>query len=359
MAATWIWRAAPPSSSSTACRGPRTSRSSTSTPRSASRPTAQSDFTRLVGAASRAQARRLDGPLRRARRVPRRRVRPDGQKVLVVYTDGGDTRSTMTYTDVLTTLKASRRDGLRHRLPASTSPHSSRTEQRLQLQQIADIDRRPGLLPDVAQGNRQDLRSHRRRARLALPAGYVSSNTRTDGTWRPVEVRLKRADLRGVKIRTRKGYYAPFKAAGGASKPRMASHVRPLLARLRLRAARRSGAGDRRARRTASSAATRTRCCSASPARARRSPWPRSIARVNRPTLVMAHNKTLAAQLYQEFRRSSRTTPSSISSPTTTTTSPRPTCRPPTRTSRRKRRSTTRSTACGCRRRARSSSGAT
>ena len=26
------------------------------------------------------------------------------------------------------------------------------------------------------------------------------------------------------------------------------------------------------------------------------------IARVNRPTLVMAHNKTLAAQLYQEFR---------------------------------------------------------
>ena len=29
----------------------------------------------------------------------------------------------------------------------------------------------------------------------------------------------------------------------------------------------------------------------------------RTIARVNRPTLVMVHNKTLAAQLYQEFRR--------------------------------------------------------
>src|SRR5437879_907106 len=27
------------------------------------------------------------------------------------------------------------------------------------------------------------------------------------------------------------------------------------------------------------------------------------VANVNRPTLVMAHNKTLAAQLYQEFRR--------------------------------------------------------
>src|SRR5258708_335037 len=28
-----------------------------------------------------------------------------------------------------------------------------------------------------------------------------------------------------------------------------------------------------------------------------------TIAKVNRPTLVMVHNKTLAAQLYQEFRR--------------------------------------------------------
>src|SRR2546429_9539731 len=28
-----------------------------------------------------------------------------------------------------------------------------------------------------------------------------------------------------------------------------------------------------------------------------------TIARVNRPTLGMAHNKTLAAQLFQEFRR--------------------------------------------------------
>src|SRR3954466_13013778 len=28
-----------------------------------------------------------------------------------------------------------------------------------------------------------------------------------------------------------------------------------------------------------------------------------AIARANRPTLVMVHNKTLAAQLYQEFRR--------------------------------------------------------
>ena len=54
------------------------------------------------------------------------------------------------------------------------------------------------------------------------------------------------------------------------------------------------------------------------------------IARVNRPALVLSHNKTLAAQLYGEFRSSSPTTPSSTSSATTTTTSPKPTCRRPT-----------------------------
>ena len=51
------------------------------------------------------------------------------------------------------------------------------------------------------------------------------------------------------------------------------------------------------------------------------------IESVQKPTLVMAHNKTLAAQLYQEFRSSSRRTRSSTSSATTTTSSPRRTCR--------------------------------
>ena len=51
------------------------------------------------------------------------------------------------------------------------------------------------------------------------------------------------------------------------------------------------------------------------------------IAAVQRPTLVISHNKTLAAQLYSEFKSSSRRTPSSTSSATTTTTSPRPTSR--------------------------------
>jgi excinuclease ABC subunit B len=59
------------------------------------------------------------------------------------------------------------------------------------------------------------------------------------------------------------------------------------------------------------------------------------IARLGRPAIVFAPNKTLAAQLYSEFREFFPRTRSSTSSATTTTTSPRPTCRSATCSSRR------------------------
>ena len=61
-------------------------------------------------------------------------------------------------------------------------------------------------------------------------------------------------------------------------------------------------AGDRRARRTASTPARPTSCCSARPEPASRATTAWLIEQVQRPTLVLAHNKTLAAQLANEFR---------------------------------------------------------
>lgn len=49
------------------------------------------------------------------------------------------------------------------------------------------------------------------------------------------------------------------------------------------------------------------------------------IADLQRPTMVLAPNKTLAAQLYGEMKEFSRRMPSSISSPTTITISRKPT----------------------------------
>ena len=61
-----------------------------------------------------------------------------GQKVLIVFTDGGDTRSTLTYVDLLNALKASDVSvyaiGFLEHQPASV-----RTQQRLQLAQLADL----------------------------------------------------------------------------------------------------------------------------------------------------------------------------------------------------------------------------
>ena len=52
------------------------------------------------------------------------------------------------------------------------------------------------------------------------------------------------------------------------------------------------------------------------------------VQAVQRPTLVLAPNKTLAAQLYGEFREFfPHNSVGNTSSPTTTTTSRKPTCR--------------------------------
>lgn len=59
------------------------------------------------------------------------------------------------------------------------------------------------------------------------------------------------------------------------------------------------------------------------------------IADLQRPTMVLAPNKTLAAQLYGEMKGSSRKMRWSISFPTTITTSLKPTCRALTPSSRR------------------------
>lgn len=48
------------------------------------------------------------------------------------------------------------------------------------------------------------------------------------------------------------------------------------------------------------------------------------IAAVGKPTLIVSHNKTLAAQLYGEMKRFFRRTRWSTMCPTTTTTSPKP-----------------------------------
>jgi Ca-activated chloride channel family protein len=134
-----------------------------------------------------------------------------GQKVLIIFTDGGDTRSTLTYVDLLNALKASDVSvyaiGFLEHQPASV-----RTQQRLQLAQLADLTGGQAFFPV----SMKEVESMYDRIVAEIDSryllGYVSSDRRTNGAWRSVEVRLTRPDLRQARIRTRKGYFAPYVA---------------------------------------------------------------------------------------------------------------------------------------------------
>ena len=100
-------RAPPRSSSSTRSTTPPTSRSWTSTPKSASRASAPTT-TRAWSSAS-AGASPTAGPrsTTRSASISTAPQSQDGQKILVLYTDGGDTRSSLTFRDMLDLCKAS------------------------------------------------------------------------------------------------------------------------------------------------------------------------------------------------------------------------------------------------------------
>jgi len=178
----------------------------------------QSDFTRLV---SRLRGRKPDGwtALWDAMGTYLEHSQDQtGQKVLIVFTDGGDTRSAMTYVDLLTAIKAT--DVSVYAIGfLENQPPSVRTGQRLQLSQLADITGGQAFFPMSMKevDGMYDKIVAEIDSRYLL--GYVSSDQRTDGAWRSVEVRLTKGDPTKTRIRTRKGYYGPYVAPSAKGNP--------------------------------------------------------------------------------------------------------------------------------------------
>ena len=267
-----------------------------------------------------------------------------GEKIMVAYTDGGDTRSVMSFGDALTALKASdvtvyivgflENQGAREKL-----------EQRMRLTQIAEATGGlaffPGTKKDIDLAYEQvqgDVKSR-------YLIGYVSSNQANDGTLAetgrpaespgseggqdPIAQGLLRPDApRAVAARRSKQHLRPIRERWQGLPARPTWHVRTC----------QRGATDGTIREIRSSFAPmpstydRFQLVSSFELRGdqpraidelvsgleRGDPFQtllgvtgsgktftmaQTIARVNRPALVMVHNKTLAAQLYQEFRR--------------------------------------------------------
>jgi Ca-activated chloride channel family protein len=131
----------------------------------------------------------------------------NGRTILVLYTDGGDTRSAIGFGDALTLVRAS--DVTIYAVGfLDHQPSSVKAEQRMRLQQITDATGGQAFFPmsmkeiDAA----YDKIVAQIRAQYSL--GFASTNTKTDGQWRDVKIRVKRPD---VRIQARKGYFAPYK----------------------------------------------------------------------------------------------------------------------------------------------------
>lgn len=132
----------------------------------------------------------------------------EGRKVLVLYTDGGDNASSLSFDDLSNLLKAS--DVTVHAI--GFLEHQSagvKLELRSRLLRLAELAGGQAFFPQSV----RDLDKVYTRVAAEIDAqysmGYVSSNTRTDGTWRKVEVRVTRPGLKDIKVRARQGYFAP------------------------------------------------------------------------------------------------------------------------------------------------------
>ncbi len=133
-----------------------------------------------------------------------------GQKVLVMYTDGGDTRSSLTVTDLLDMLRAS--DVTIYVLGYLEHQSSSaRNEQRMQLQRIASMTGGQAFFPTSLKEVDKLYETIQRELSARYSLGYTSTDARADGKWREVKIRVKRSDLKNAKIRTRGGYFAPIR----------------------------------------------------------------------------------------------------------------------------------------------------
>jgi Ca-activated chloride channel family protein len=135
-----------------------------------------------------------------------------GRKFLILYTDGGDTRSSMTFGELVNLIKAS--DVTVYAIGFLEHQSASvRNELRMRLQQIAEITGGQALFPSSIKQLDEMYEKILKEMTARYTLGYVSTDTRTDGAWRNVQIRVTRPDLKGAKIRTRKGYFGPYVAA--------------------------------------------------------------------------------------------------------------------------------------------------
>jgi Ca-activated chloride channel family protein len=129
-----------------------------------------------------------------------------GRKVLVVYTDGGDTSSSRTWDEAVRILRAS--DVTVFSVGFITGRGSERALDQNKLNEIARLTGGRAVFPTSIKEVEPMYSAIAKEIHAQYLLGYVSTNTARDGKWRKVEIKLKRPPSERLQVRTRQGYFA-------------------------------------------------------------------------------------------------------------------------------------------------------
>jgi Ca-activated chloride channel homolog len=137
-------------------------------------------------------------------------VQQAGRKIMLLYTDGGDTRSAIRFGELVDVLKAS--DVTVYAVGVlEHQSQSARTAQRRILQQIAEATGGQAYFPLSVRTLDSVYERVLAEIRGQYTLGYLPTNPRSDGAWREIEVKVVRTDGRQYRVRSRKGYYGPYR----------------------------------------------------------------------------------------------------------------------------------------------------
>lgn len=137
----------------------------------------------------------------------------EGRKILVLYTDGGDTHSTISFGDLMTLIRASDVTVYSVGFLEHSRGH---IEERSHLQQIAEATGGQAFFPTTMKDIEASYDKVVAQIRAQYSLAYSPTNTKQDGAWRKVEIRVTRPDLKGSKILARRGYFAPYQETPGS-----------------------------------------------------------------------------------------------------------------------------------------------
>jgi Ca-activated chloride channel homolog len=129
----------------------------------------------------------------------------EGRTILVMYTDGADSRSKLSFSQMMELLRASQVTVYAVGLVEHAG--SLRHELRMRLQQMVEATGGQAFFPSALKDLDTSYEKVLAEIKAQYQLGYLSTNTARDGSWRKVEIKTKRPD---VKLRARKGYFAPY-----------------------------------------------------------------------------------------------------------------------------------------------------